>query len=215
MSNEDRLNTTSEPISLERLRDPAHTRAEFSKIVDAYSGVIYRLAMKMLENTQDAEDVLQETFIKAYRGLQGFDGRSSISTWLYRIATNETLMILRRRKNIPASVSIDASPDEYEELSEPLQITDWCCLPENELMSSETRLQLKKAVDDLPTSLRIVFVLRDLEGLSTAETAEVLNLSETAVKTRLSRARFSLRQQLSDYFNEYMTRREIAREKKL
>jgi RNA polymerase sigma-70 factor, ECF subfamily len=212
MSNEDHQVSIIESFSLDKLRDPGEGRAEFAKVVETYSGVIYRLALKMLENQQDAEDVLQETFIKAFRGLGSFDGRSSLSTWLYRIATNETLMVLRRRKNLPVSVSIDEPLDENEEIPEPRQIADWCCLPEDELMSNETRLQLEKAIESLPANLRIVFVLRDLEGLSTLETAEVLNLSETAVKTRLSRARFYLREQLSDYFSSYMARREAARE---
>lgn len=211
MSVEEHTTTPDEAFSLEKLRDPQYARAEFAKVVEAYSGIIYRLALRILENQQDAEDVLQDTFIKAYRGLDSFDGRSSLSTWLYRIATNETLMVLRRRKNIPVSVSIEEPLDENDSIPEPRQIADWCCLPEDELMSNETRFQLEKAIEVLPESLRLVFVLRDLEGLSTAETGEVLDLSETAVKTRLSRARFFLRQQLSDYFNEYMARRETAK----
>ena len=100
--------TKTEDFSLEALR--AGDRAEFARLVEAYSGVIYRLAIKMLENPQDAEDVLQETFIKAYRSLPNFDGRSSVSTWLYRIATNEALMMIRRRKHV--FVSID-EPQEH------------------------------------------------------------------------------------------------------
>lgn len=188
------------PISLDALK--AGDRSEFARLVETYSGVIYRLAAKMLENTQDAEDVLQETFIKAFRHISGFDGRSSLSTWLYRIATNEALMLLRRRKNLV--VSID-EPQEDPDLDQPpLEIVDWCCMPEEEMMSSEARLYLDQAVDQLPDSLKVVFLLRDIEGLSTAETGEVLNLSETAVKTRLSRARLRLRELLSTYYREQM-----------
>lgn len=189
---------TPEDFSLPALRDG--DRSEFARLVEAYSGFIYRLALKLLEDPQDAEDVLQETFIKAYRALPNFDGRSSLSTWLYRIATNEALMLMRRHK--VSTVSIE-EPDEYsEEQQEPLQILDWCCAPEVELMSGEARRVLDQAIDTLPESLRVVFVLRDIEGLSTLETAEVLNLSETAVKTRLSRARLRLREQLTGYFGE-------------
>jgi len=173
---------------------------EFSRLVNMYSSKIYRLAIKMLNQQQDAEDVLQETFLKAYRGLMSFDGRSKLSTWLFRIATNEALMILRRKH--PDFLSIDESIETEEGEQEPVQIIDWCCLPENEFLSEETRKLLDAAVQTLPESLRVVFILRDINNLSTHETAEVLGLSDTAVKTRLSRARLRLREELSAYFGE-------------
>ncbi len=188
----------SENFSLEALRNG--DRNEFSRLVEAYYAMIYRLAIKMVGNPQDAEDILQETFIKAYRHLKDFDGRSSLSTWLYRVATNEALMFLRRKR--PEQVSIDEPLDTEEGELEPVQIVDWCCLPEQELLSSEARLHLDRAIDVLSPSLRVVFVLRDIQGLSTLETSEVLNLSETAVKTRLSRARLRLREELSSYYKE-------------
>jgi RNA polymerase sigma-70 factor (ECF subfamily) len=188
----------SENFSLEALRNG--DRNEFSRLVEAYYGMIYRLAIKMVGNPQDAEDILQETFIKAFRHLNDFDGRSSLSTWLYRVATNEALMFLRRKR--PEQVSIDEPVDTAEGEMEPVQIVDWCCLPEQELLSSEARLHLDRAIDVLSPSLRVVFVLRDIQGLSTLETSEVLNLSETAVKTRLSRARLRLREELSSYYKE-------------
>jgi len=191
-------NKKTEKFSLEALR--GGDRTEFARLVEAYSGNIYRLAMNMLSNSQDAEDILQETFIKAYRHLSGFDGRSSLSTWLYRIATNEALMLLRRRKDI--EVSIDEPHETMEQIFEPMQIVDFCCLPESELMSAEARDYLDQAIAQLPLNLRVVFLLREIEGLSTKETGQVLNLSETAVKTRLSRARLRLREQLSGYYGE-------------
>ena len=184
--------------SLEALRDG--DKAEFALLVEGYSPMIYRLGLKMLNNPQDAEDILQETFIKAYKHISKFDGRSSVSTWLYRIATNEALMSLRKKR--PNTVSFDM-PSTYEsEPQEPLQIVDWCCLPEEEYLSAEGRLRLDEAAGRLPESLRIVFVLRDIEGLSTRETAEVLDISEMAVKTRLSRARLRLREDLSKYYGQ-------------
>ncbi len=180
----------------------AGDRAEFARFVEAYSGQVYRLALKMLQNPQDAEDILQETFIKAYKALPKFEGRSSLSTWLYRIATNESLMFLRKKHPILVSVDAPIENDEGEE--RPRQIIDWCCLPENELMSTEARANLDRSVQQLPESLRAVFLLRDIEGLSTRETAEVLDISESAVKTRLSRARFRLRELLSAYYSERM-----------
>ena len=174
-------------------------RAEFSRLMDTYSGHIFRLGLKMLKNPQDAEDILQETFIKAYKALPNFEGRSKISTWLFRIATNEALMFLRRKK--PDSISVE-QPVENDEEQTPLQIVDWCCLPEGELMSAEALTFLEKSTGELPESLRVVFLLRDIEGLSTRETANVLGLTETAVKTRLSRARLRLRELLTTYFGQ-------------
>ncbi|HSB65853.1 MAG TPA: sigma-70 family RNA polymerase sigma factor [Anaerolineales bacterium] len=188
----------SEGFSLVALQ--AGDAEEFSRLVDTYSSKIYRLAIKMLNQQQDAEDVLQETFVKAYRGLNNFDGRSKLSTWLFRIATNEALMLIRKKH--PETVSIDEPVETEEGEQEPIQIIDWCCLPENELLSEETRAKLDTAVQKLPERLRVVFLLRDINDLSTHETAEILGLSDTAVKTRLSRARLRLREELSAYFGE-------------
>jgi len=187
-----------ELFSLEALQQG--DRGEFARLVETYSPMIYRLGLKMLDNPQDVEDMLQETFLKTYRHLRDFDGRSSLSTWLYRIATNEALMALRRKR--PDTISFDEPSADEAEPQEPLQIVDWCCMPEEELMSTEGRAYLDKAVESLPASMRVVFLLRDIEGLSTRETAEVLNLSEMAVKTRLSRARLQLRETLSTYYGE-------------
>lgn len=189
----------AQEFSLEALK--AGDRSEFARLVDVHYDLIYRLALRIMENSQDAEDVLQETFIKAFRYIKNFDGRSSISTWLYRIATNEALMILRRRR--PDTVSIE-EPVEDGADPEPMQIVDWCCLPEETLMTEEARAYLDRAVESLSPGLRVVFVLRDLQGLSTRETGEVLDISEMAVKTRLSRARLQLRELLSGYYADRM-----------
>ena len=125
----------AEGFSLKALQ--AGDQEEFSRLVDAYSNNIYRLAIKMLNQQQDAEDVLQETFIKAYRGLKSFNGRSKLSTWLFRIATNEALMVIRRKH--PELVSVEEPNNGEEGEQEPLQIVDWCCLPESDLMSAESR----------------------------------------------------------------------------
>lgn len=196
-------NETAEGFSLERLR--SGDRQEFARLVETYSGVIYRLALKIVGNPQDAEDVLQEAFIKAFRHLPDFDGRSKVSTWLYRIATNEALMLLRRRKQV---FSIDEPEAGGEEEQPPKEIVDWCCLPEDELMSAEARLHIDQAIDRLSPASKVVFLLREMEGLSTQETAEVLSLSETAVKTRLSRARLQMREQLSQYYGDRMAKGE-------
>lgn len=173
---------------------------EFARFVESFSDKIYALVYRMLSNQQDAEDVLQETFIKAYRALPGFEGKSSLSTWLYRIAVNEALMLIRKRRPETYLVPEDAD-DETEETPE---IVDWCCLPEKELVNAETRKKLAEASEKLTPNLKAVFILRDLEGLSVRETAEILNLNESVVKTRLLRARMRLRQELSQYFGERM-----------
>jgi RNA polymerase sigma-70 factor, ECF subfamily len=193
------INNELEPLSLQALQ--AGDKAEFARLVDLYSNQIYRLAIKILGDPHDAEDVLQETFIKAYRSLPSFEGRSSISTWLYRIAANEALMVVRRRKPEINMLSSDGDSDE-DEVSPPAQIVDWCCLPENELLSSEAKIFLDQAVEKLSTNLRMVFILRDIQGLSIRETADVLKISEMAVKTRLLRARLQLREELSAYYGE-------------
>ena len=185
-------------ISLEALI--AGDRAEFARLVDAYSSPIYRLGLRMLGNPQDAEDVLQNTVLNALTHLPGFEGRSSLATWLYRIAANEALMLIRKRKP-----EIELEPVEGGENAEglkPVQIVDWSALPEDKLLSGEGKNVLDTAIQSLPEPLRIVFILRDVEGLSIKETAESLNLSETNVKTRLLRARLSLRETLSAYHGE-------------
>lgn len=190
-----------QPLSIEALI--RGDRAEFARLVDEYSLHIYRLALRMLANPQEAEDVLQETFLKALRALPNFEGRSSLSTWLYRIAVNEALMLIRKRK---PEVSLSA-PDENgneEEDAEEMQIVDWGHLPESELLTNEARQNIDQAVEKLPQTLKVVFLLRDVEGLSIEETATTLGISEAAVKTRLLRARLKLRDELSNYYRERM-----------
>ena len=191
-------------ISIEALR--LGDRREFARLVDEYSGPLYRLALKMLGNASDAEDALQNTFLKAFQHVDKFEGRSSLSTWLYRIASNEALMLLRKRR--PETDFSDITPENEDDQSlDPVQFTDWCCLPEEEYLSAEGRKAMDQAVQHLPETLRIVFVLRDIEDLSIQETSQVLGLSETAVKTRLLRARLRLREELSSYYGDRFNKR--------
>lgn len=189
---------TSEPLNLEKLQ--SGDIDELTKMVDSHTDQIYRVALRMLNNEMEAEDVLQETFIKAINSIGNFEGRSNLSTWLYRIAVNESLMLIRKRKP-EVAVFQDDEDDDSNGISVS-QIVDWCCLPESEFMSSETREILDTAIHNLPENLRSVFILRDIEGLSIAETAQALELTETNVKTRLLRARMKLREELSVYFSE-------------
>ncbi len=194
------IETISQEISIEVLR--SGDRAEFAKMVDAYSAPIYRLGLRMLGNEQDAEDVLQNTFLSALTHLPSFEGRSSVLTWLYRIAVNEALMILRRGK---PEVNIDDhdSSDENENIH-PTQFVDWGALPEDKLLSAEGKQALDHAIQNLPENLHMVFLLRDIQELSIKDTADILNLTEANVKVRLLRARLMLREQLSYYYGERM-----------
>jgi len=195
-------------LSLDALK--SGDRDEFARLVDAYSGPIYRLAMKMLGDGQDAEDVLQNTFLNAFKHIRSFEGRSTLATWLYRIAANEALMMIRKQRPETTLTDTSLEDDEGEDYS-PVQFVDWCCLPEDELLSSEARSRLDRAIQRLPERLRIVFILRDLEGLSIEETSQALDLSQTAVKTRLLRARLNLREQLSSYYGERLQNRSKAK----
>jgi len=167
--------------------------------IDRYGTAVYRLALRLLKNEADAEDVMQETFLNAFKAIGSFEGRSSLKTWLYRITYNNAMMRLRQKD--PALLSIDESwPPEDGAVIVPQQLFDWCCLPERELTSEETRQKLATAVTDLPPALKGVFLLREFEGLSTQETADALEISTDLVKTRLYRARLQLRENLADYF---------------
>ena len=170
----------------------------FTELVNRYEGNIYRLARHITQNPEDAEDVLQETFLKAYEHLADFQGNSKFYTWLVRIAVNQALMKLRKRKT-DASVSLDDPFDTGEE-SLVREIAVWEPNPEQTYSQEEIRAILQKAVESLPPTFRAVFALRDIEELSTEETAAALNLSIPAVKSRLLRARLRLREKLTRYF---------------
>lgn len=183
-------------FSIEALR--SGDRDEFARLVDAYSGPVYRLGLRMLGREQDAEDVLQNTFVKILQHIKGFEERSSLSTWIYRIASNEALMMLRKMR---PEVNLDDPGANGDEDFMPVQFVDWGSLPEEILESREAKDYLEMAIKDLPEPMRVVFILRDVEGLSIKETSEALNLTETNVKTRLLRARLNLREKLSVYFS--------------
>jgi RNA polymerase sigma-70 factor, ECF subfamily len=173
------------------------TRA-FSDLVRRYEGKIFRLAQHVTQNREDAEDVLQETFLKAYEHLDQFQGNSKFYTWIVRIAVNQALMKLRRRKT-DKSVSLDEAIDTGED-TVVREIAAWDPDPEQRYSQDELRGILDNAVQSLAPPYRSVFVLRDVEDLSTEETAEALNLSVPAVKSRLLRARLQLREKLTRYF---------------
>jgi RNA polymerase sigma-70 factor (ECF subfamily) len=169
----------------------------FETLVSRYERKIFRLAQNITQNREDAEDVMQEAFLKAYEHLSGFQGNSRFYTWLVRIAVNQALMKLRKRR--PNQVSIDEEVNTGEDLI-PREIEDWGPSPEDRYKQTEISDILSSTIADLDPPFRIVFQLRDIEELSTEETAEALGLSVPAVKSRLLRARLKLRQKLDKYF---------------
>jgi len=170
----------------------------FESLVRRYDRNVFRIAQHITQNREDAEDVVQDAFLKAYQNLGQFQGQSKFYTWLVRIAVNEALMRLRRRSP-ERMVSIDEDV-KTEEDSMPREIADWSPNPEQQYTQAELKDILGKTIQGLPPSFRTVFVLRDVEGLSTEETASALELSVPAVKSRLLRARLQLRERLNKYF---------------
>lgn len=181
-------------VAKARVGDPS----AFTELVQRYDGKIFRLARHIMQSPEDAEDVLQETFLKAYEHLQDFHGDSKFYTWLVRIAVNQSLMKLRKRRGDRA-VSLDEAIEIGED-TVTREIAVWEGNPEQKYSQAEIREILAKAVESLPSIFRAVFALRDIEELSTEETAAVLNLSVPAVKSRLLRARLRLREKLTRYF---------------
>ncbi|MDE3166677.1 MAG: sigma-70 family RNA polymerase sigma factor [Acidobacteriota bacterium] len=170
----------------------------FSELVRRYEGKIFRLAQHVTQNREDAEDVLQETFLKAYEHLDQFKGDSKFYTWVVRIAVNQALMKLRRRKT-DKSVSLDETIDTGED-TVTREVATWDEDPEERFSREELNGILDDAIESLEPLYRSVFVLRDVEELSTEETAQALGLSIPAVKSRLLRARLQLREKLTRFF---------------
>src|SRR3954466_15653031 len=170
----------------------------FEELVKRYDRNVFRIAQHITQNREDAEDVVQDAFLKAYQNLGQFQGQSKFYTWLVRIAVNEALMRLRRRRP-ERMVSLDEDI-KTEEDTMPREVADWAPNPEQLYSQGELKEILGKTVQGLPPSFRTVFVLRDVEGLSTEETADALDLSIPAVKSRLLRARLQLRERLNKYF---------------
>jgi RNA polymerase sigma-70 factor (ECF subfamily) len=170
----------------------------FAELVQRYERKIYRLAKNITRNDEDAEDVLQDAFLKAYTHLDNFKGDSKFYTWIVRIAVNEALMRLRKRKT-DRSVPLD-EPVELGEETVQREIAVWEDNPEQQYSQEEWRRILDEAVEELKPDFRTVFQLRDIEELSTEETAETLGISVPAVKSRLLRARLALREKLTRQF---------------
>ncbi|MGO9275418.1 MAG: RNA polymerase sigma factor [Terriglobia bacterium] len=174
----------------------------FSTLIRQYDRYIYRLALHITGNQEDAEDVLQEAMLKAYTRIGQFQGDSRFYTWLVRVAVNEALMKLRKRATRSREVSLDEPVDDHGRAPVLREIEDWGDNPEERYARVELQSILDEVIERLEPMYRAVFVLRDVENFSTEETAEMLNLSVPAVKSRLLRARLQLRERLNKFFGK-------------
>jgi RNA polymerase sigma-70 factor, ECF subfamily len=171
----------------------------FEQLVKRYDRKLLRIAQSITHNTEDSQDVVQEAFLKAFQHLSEFREDSQFSTWLIRITVNQALMKLRKQR---ATKELSLDEDfQSEGNSLPIEVTDWAPNPEQLYWASELRAILVTTLEGLRPILQRVFVLRDIEGLTIEETAEVLNLSQAAVKARLWRVRLQLRERLSKFFS--------------
>lgn len=200
-----KLNTPTHPEpDLQLLQNAKNgNHKAFAEIVRTYEDLVYSFAFKVCRNKDKASETLQDTFVNVYRKLDQFDHRSKFTTWLYSIVTNNCLMKNRKTKLDGASISIDAAPFPHDgdDHNRDDVIQEWKSTPLDKLMNNELKGLLDNAIQKLPGDYRIVFILRDVEGRSAEETANILKLTVPAVKSRLRRARVFLREQL----NRYMT----------
>lgn len=171
--------------------------AAFDQLIERHTAMVFRVAMHILASREDVEDVLQDSFLRAFQNLNGFEERARFSTWLTKIVVNSALMKLRSSRRW-VTASLDEESEDASSLID--AVADWRPNPEQLYRESELREILERALASLPEGCRIVFALRDIEGLSTVETAEMLELNVNNVKSRLLRARLRLRSQLSQYF---------------
>ena len=184
-----------------KLLDALRTRspAAFQELFDLYSDRIFRLAVSLVADEMEAEEIVQEVFVRFFEKIDQFEGRSNIGTWLYRAAHNASIDILRTRKTAQTSVEIDA---QEIELPMPANFSAWREVPDDAFDQNELKTQLNQAMNKMPKTLSSVFLMRDIEEYSTQQTAEILNISPGAVKVRLHRARLLLREYLAQYFSE-------------
>ena len=175
----------------------AGDKQALAELVKNYEQTIYNFAFKICRDKNKAEHIMQETFFSMVKSLHQFDGKSKLSTWLYRIVSNHCLMLARKLKN-RSFVSLDDEDGLYEEK----YAADWSSLPYKSAENEELRAILDEAIDKLSPEYRMIFLLRDVEGLSTEETAQTTDLSIAAVKSRLHRARAFLRNELNQAFQK-------------
>ena len=179
----------------------------YDKIAEIYQKKIYSLSFNLTRNQMDAQDVTQEVLLTLFRKIHTFQGKSAFSSWVYRITLNASYMKLRSKKKEP-NISIDELMPSFNGAGfQQEKIQDWSENTESLLFTNETSDVINKAIDLLPEKEKVVFLLRDVEGLSTEKAGEILDLTVPAVKSRLHRARLFLRKKLSSYFEEFSSRK--------
>ena len=179
----------------------------YDKIAEIYQKKIYGLSFNLTRNQMDAQDVTQEVLLTLFRKINMFQGKSAFSSWVYRIAVNASYMKLRSKKKEP-NVSIDELMPSFNSAGfQQEKIQDWSENTESLIFTKETRDVIDKAVNLLPEKEKVVFILRDVEGLSSEKAGEILDLTVPAVKSRLHRARLFLRKKLSNYFEEFSSKK--------
>lgn len=173
-------------------------RSAQAQIVNAYEKMVYNLSLKLLGDQEQAECVLQETFLKVLQALPNFQEKSQLSTWIYRIATNQALMRLRTKKRQHVSLDQDSDDDgkDYSALARSLEAD-----PLDNVLNQELKEKMDQAIEQLPENYKTVFVMKDIEGLALKEIAEIVGLSLPAVKSNLHRARVFLRNRLAEIWN--------------
>ncbi len=180
----------------------------YDQIAERYQKKIYGLSFNLCRNQMDAQDVTQEVLLTLYKKINTFQGKSAFSSWVYRITLNATYMKLRSKKKEPHVSLDDLMPSFNGSGFHQEKIQDWSESTESLLFTNETREIIQKAVDLVPEKEKVVFVLRDMDGLSTEKVSEILELTIPAVKSRLHRARLFLRKKLSNYFDGHRSRGE-------
>jgi RNA polymerase sigma-70 factor, ECF subfamily len=180
--------------------------AAFEQLVARYDRKLFRIAQHIVHNADDAQDVVQECFIKVFQNIRRFQAQSKFSTWLYRIVVNQSLMAVRKHRTKPALVDLLIESDA-EENQPPLDFSDWRPNPEEQCTESELRELLTRLLQELRPALRVVFIMHDIEGQPLQEVADALHLSLSAVKTRSLRARLHLREQLTLHFKRDIQQR--------
>ena len=203
------LSSLSDEALVSRARQKDY--GAFEILLERYEDKVFRLAFRFVRNESEAKEILQDTFLSVWRKLDTFKGDSLFSSWVYRVAANTALMRLRSQRRHPQISTEDLPPGFLDDYRSPQGAgfghlpspgENWAKRPDEQLQSDELRRHIQAAVDGLPELYRTVFLVRDVEGLSTEETAEVLGVSIPTVKTRLHRARIALREAIAKYFDQ-------------
>ena len=183
-----------------------------AELASTYGTKIYQLALRYMKNREDAEEVAQDVLLKAVRKIDAFRGDAALSSWLYRITFNTAMSRLRNAKAARASEAYEDSLDAglNGEPATPREVADWSSLADEQVMRSQMRRRLMKAVLELPPIYRVPVVLRDIQGLTTEEASAVLNVKDQTLKSRLHRGRLILRQRLADFATGLTLHRPMA-----